>query len=159
MAAQRIPGPTCQMERPSRVQDGTMCIAPSPIPGPVGHTLRPVYAPVPALSGAEHLRRPAIQLARHAEPEVKQDKQSATAAGEVFSRSGEMGAGDQHVTQDLSLTFCIDTETPWPHDDWVPLGNPSDYLKARTDIFLRLDRNLSENRKAELPQGGSRVMK
>jgi hypothetical protein len=157
MAVQRIPGPICQIERPSRVQDGTMCIAPSPIPGSIGHPLRTAHLPAP--SGTEHLRLPAIQLVQRPAPQVNPETQNATAAGEVFSSSRKLGAGDQHSDRDLSLTFSIDTETPWPHDDWVPLGNQSDYLKPRTDIFLGLDRNLSESRKAELPQGGSRVMK
>jgi hypothetical protein len=36
VAGKRIPGPVCQVERPVWVQDGNMCIAPAPAPGPVG---------------------------------------------------------------------------------------------------------------------------
>ena len=36
MANARKPGPVCQMEHPVWVGDGTMCVAPSPAPGPVG---------------------------------------------------------------------------------------------------------------------------
>ena len=36
MAGKRNPGPVCQVERPVWVQDGNMCVAPSPAAGPVG---------------------------------------------------------------------------------------------------------------------------
>src|SRR5215471_19236030 len=36
MANARKPGPVCQMGHPVWVGDGTMCVAPSPAPGPVG---------------------------------------------------------------------------------------------------------------------------
>jgi hypothetical protein len=36
MAGKRTPGPVCQVERHVWVQDGTMCVAPAPSPGPVG---------------------------------------------------------------------------------------------------------------------------
>src|SRR5271169_6084949 len=36
MAGERTPGPVCQVERPEWVQDGTMCVAASAAPNPVG---------------------------------------------------------------------------------------------------------------------------
>lgn len=36
VGAERTPGPLCQVEKPLLVTDGTMCLAPSPRPGPLG---------------------------------------------------------------------------------------------------------------------------
>ncbi|MGA8030701.1 MAG: hypothetical protein WB992_26450 [Bryobacteraceae bacterium] len=49
MAAKRTPGATCQAQRPAQVQDGTMCVAASPAPGPVG-------VPTAAASSAQSAR-------------------------------------------------------------------------------------------------------
>jgi hypothetical protein len=35
MCGNRTPGPTCQVENPVEIDDGTMCVAATPVPGPV----------------------------------------------------------------------------------------------------------------------------
>src|SRR5277367_3414787 len=40
MAGNKIPGPVRQMKEHLRVRDGTMCVAVSPLPGPVGASSR-----------------------------------------------------------------------------------------------------------------------
>ena len=42
MAGARQPGPLCQVSRPMRVEDGTLCRMPSPVPGVLGSGYDPV---------------------------------------------------------------------------------------------------------------------
>lgn len=48
MGGKRTPGPMCQVDHPIKVKDGTMCLASTPLPGPLGlHTSRTAKGHMP----------------------------------------------------------------------------------------------------------------
>ena len=64
MAGERNPGPVCQIEAPVSIDTGTMCLAVSPTPGPVG---QPVYNPTPVdFSAADATQEISIYLGTEA---------------------------------------------------------------------------------------------
>jgi len=104
MAGERTPGPVCQVERPVCVQDGTMCIAPSPAPGPVGS--EPLqWAPLEAgaLSDSQVTQSVSISIGAETtwEAAVREVYNSSAEAikaqGREFVKSGVMTAEEAKV--------------------------------------------------------------
>jgi hypothetical protein len=104
VAGERTPGPVCQVERPVFVQDGTMCVAPTPAPGPVGSEPRRWTPPEPgALSGAQVTQSVSISIGAETTWEAavrevyNQSAEAIKAQGQEFVRSGVMTAEEAKV--------------------------------------------------------------
>jgi len=70
MAYGKIPGPLCQYQSPVEIADGTMCLQPSPAPGPIGVSSALAITDVSRMSRAEKLKAAILRARYYLSPEV-----------------------------------------------------------------------------------------
>jgi hypothetical protein len=70
MADGKIPGPLCSTRRPLKIQDGTLCLQPSPVPGAVGLKSSTSMTAVSRMSAGQKLGAAIMRARYYLSPEV-----------------------------------------------------------------------------------------
>src|SRR6185295_11674846 len=126
MGGGRPQGPMCQVEYPICIDDGTMCLAASPLPGPLGATSQSIQPKPPALATAQQPERQIESVAVSLGAEMTWDSvvrqvynkgaAAIRAQAEQLVRTGQMTAEQAKLwangQRNALLQACRDKSTP-----------------------------------------------